>query len=899
MHITSAAALRPSMTFATRAQASGLSNFSLWRSVGVRGTGFPARWLEPVAAPESTAAAAALVRLVAQTRAAVREDVGGRLRALVQRRERSHPDFAALERASRVVSQTEPWGRALLRPEVMAISPVAKAAAGALQAAILRVERSFVAERTSAKAALRALAQNPRFQEALAWSNPQVWRTAVAPLLASPPGRDDSKTAQREQVVARYLQRFTTKNDTIGFFGPVCWGAVHDRPGFIEVTKATEPERRRAVYFEHWALDALCKAVSEDEVARLDAPVSLFPFLRVEGVSLVVPFSEPVELGPARAHAMRLADGTRSAREIAEACVAKFPDELASVDEVLETFRMAEGMGALTWRFHAGYAQRAELEVRRAFEGIREADARAKALGALDRLERARASVAAAAGDAEGVRRGLEALGAVFTEVTGQRAHRGEGGYYVARNVAYEDCVRGGEVSFGRGLVEKLEVFGPVLASARWMTAQIAARFRVAMLALFDELSPQGTALPMIDLQAAFMERPQFFDQTRKPGMTNTGPGLVLDVKREHVAKWRGILGLEAQPEGTRVVRLRGIEVRAAVAREFPAEGPGWSSARYVSPDVFVAHVPGGEPSAATLVLGEVHLDNTLTQQLFVGQHDEPALLAARSGAEVGERVLLAPTPETVLVRGHRADPEADNLSFEFREVAPRWPGRSLRIADLVVERQGDTLEVVHRDDGRRWDVIELLGDFLTMETVGHYALVAKSGHVPRVMLDDAVMIRERWTFDAHTLDFAGERDVAERFLAVAALREAHGIPVRCFVVSSVEPKPVFVDLGSHPFVDSFCKLVRTAQGTPGATLTLVEMLPDLGALWLEDAQGERYTSELRLTFFDERPPVAPRRRARSGQAASTSHAAPGTLLLEQPAQPEVLGGVLGGSRAR
>lgn len=46
-------------------------------------------------------------------------------------------------------------------------------------------------------------------------------------------------------------------------------------------------------------------------------------------------------------------------------------------------------------------------------------------------------------------------------------------------------------------------------------------------------------------------------------------------------------------------------------------------------------------------------------------------------------------------------------------------------------------------------------------------------------------------------------------------------------------------------------------------TIRLVELLPNLERLWLEDGDGARYTSELRLATFenDVSPSDAPERR--------------------------------------
>ncbi|MEV4196047.1 lantibiotic dehydratase, partial [Streptomyces toxytricini] len=85
---------------------------------------------------------------------------------------------------------------------------------------------AFDAAAVRTSALLQEIAADPRFRAALAWQNPAVLRTGIAPFLAWTPtvrGRT-SMPRQREELVAHYWQRFCVKNDTIGFFGPVGWG---------------------------------------------------------------------------------------------------------------------------------------------------------------------------------------------------------------------------------------------------------------------------------------------------------------------------------------------------------------------------------------------------------------------------------------------------------------------------------------------------------------------------------------------------------------------------------------------------------------------------------------------------------------------------------------------------
>jgi hypothetical protein len=62
------------------------------------------------------------------------------------------------------------------------------------------------------------------------------------------------------------------------------------------------------------------------------------------------------------------------------------------------------------------------------------------------------------------------------------------------------------------------------------------------------------------------------------------------------------------------------------------------------------------------------------------------------------------------------------------------------------------------------------------------------------------------------------------------------------------EVKPVLVDRSSDLSLDMFAAMLD------GQPVRFSEMLPDRDGLWLTDAAGERYTSELRATICDPVP---------------------------------------------
>ena len=114
----------------------------------------------------------------------------------------------------------------------------------------------------------------------------------------------------------------------------------------------------------------------------------------------------------------------------------------------------------------------------------------------------------------------------------------------------------------------------------------------------------------------------------------------------------------------------------------------------------------------------------------------------------------------------------------------------------------------------------------------------------------------ESWRFNPADLDFAVEKDEVTRFVRTHEWARALGIPRYVFVKSNAAERPVYIDLTSPIYVNVLAKMVRQTNADerlPDKTITVVEMLPAHDDLWLTDHEGNRYTSEFRFTWVDDR----------------------------------------------
>ena len=689
---------------------------------------------------------------------------------------------------------------------------------------------------------LRQLAHDPAFREALTWQNRRAVHSGIEPLLRRPASTMNSKTRQYELMVASYAQRYCCKNERAGFFGASTPARLVEHGPTLTVRPGDGLIARRSTYLEPWAIDALADRLGSDPALRPELRPRRMPTIRLEGTTLVHSADRRAELPLAFARLIAACDGETSARLIAEQLVAMPDLDLGSVEEVYELLDELVDEHVVIWTLEVpttgGPPERllfAELE------RLAPSPARDQALDALASLERARDGVAAAAGTAEPLDHAIDELERTFVTLTGQDSVRHHGEAYAGRTIVGEDCVRDVEVELGLPLVERLS--GPlqlVLQSARWYTYEIARRYRAAATTLYRELCGDGPAA--VDYARFYARLPELFPSLDAPD------SIVAQVVAELHARWREVLGVEGDE---RCVERTVDALRPAVMRAFAAPRPGWPAARYHSPDVLIAAdgidaVNRGEFLA---VLGELHVGmNSLLMPAVPNAHGDPDAPFASRDLDL-ELPCVAPVWSR---RRSRLDYYSRSRGdFDVELTAARsWRPRAqvLALAELVIEELDGSLVVRTRDGRVAFDVIAFLEHHLLATSFSEFGLLG-GRHTPRVVVDDVVLVRERWVAAAADLAFAHARDATQRFLQARQWARAAGLPRRLFMKVPEETKPIFLDLASPTFVELAAKMVRKAS-----TVSISEMLPDLDGLWLTDAERRRYTSELRIVAIDPEP---------------------------------------------
>jgi hypothetical protein len=839
------------------------TDWALWRTVCVRGAGFPAAGVLKLATPDCAAAADRVLeaeKAVEQARAAALTAVNERMdllrrEALWEEKARREPLVSAL--------QALKMGKL---PKVLDSEAFINAQTAALLDARARLgveEENFrEALRESAPRltqAIREVTADPKLIEALLWQNRTAYRFVRDALgrASTEAGTRNSKQRQYEEMVASYLQRYCTKNDTIGFFGPVGWASLGGEvPGGITVKPGAQLLERREVYFEGWCLDALAdNLIAIDETRKWAAP-RVLPYIRLEGNNVYLPASTRPTTLPAQAAAvLRACDGATTAAGIARRLVRESVHGLRNEEDVYRILSSLRDRSLIKWTFEIPLAPHPDKILRGLLEKIELQSLRENALAALSAMDQGRREVALAAGNPERLDEALGELDSTFTRLTGEVPKRAEGQTYAARTLVYEDSRRDIKIEIGR---EMLELLAPplslMLTSARWIANQVAGQYREALTERYETLRSRLGTASVEGMTFWLAAQPLLFGSEERP--IDRIPALIQE-------RWSRVLAIPR--DNRRRVEYTSEELRPRVLAAFDEPLQSWKQALYHSPDVMIAASSAEAISRGEFhfVLGEMHLaSNTLGAALFVAQHPAPEDLLRFVTNDYGEpkvSMLVSKSwPNQTQRTAHVLGPKHDQRVAGIHDaICP--PGlEAVPVSELFVERVNGNLVMSTRDGRIRFDLVDALGEALSLLAINLFKVVEPAPHNPRVTVDRLVISRESWSFPAEELDFAFEKDEAERFLAARRWARAQGIPRFAFVKSPAEVKPVYVDFGSTIYVNMVAKLIRRTAEDEGAAITFSEMLPRTDQTWLPDSNGQTYTSEFRVVAVDLKARRAP-----------------------------------------
>jgi hypothetical protein len=850
------------LTLAPHLTAMPDGRWGVWHNIALRGAGFPAAPVLKLAAPEHAAAlddqfnqireAEQQARLAQTTAVDLAHNCVNSITADTQR--------STMERVLKKLQKGKTPTAEIVDDSVRTAVETLRAAREAVETAKVKFYETFDAVLQQNTAAVSDIASQERFREAVIWQNRHVYKTAIQPLLQrESTSTRSSKQRQREELIATYWQRYCVKNDTIGFFGPVGWARVVPGGETINVRPGSDLLATRNVRFEGWCIDAMVQSLSKDiSFEQWLAPRRL-ALIDIDNRLLHLPLQPPINVSAEQAALLHACDGSRNARQIARALLRIPSLGFKTEADVYNKLRELRNRRLISWEWRIPIPHQIDPEevLAQMFGSIEDETVRETALSVLRELDERRQSVARAAGDAEKLAEAFEDLDTTFTRLTGAPATRSHGRMYAARTLVYEDCRRDIEVDISQEMIQSLGAsLTLLLEGARWFSFELGGRVKQVIEKIYADLARKHGS-PVIEA-AAFYER-------IRPLIFNPEAPLYESVLSVFHKRWAEILKLDLQAHR---VQYSSEELKPRVLSAFAAPRAGWPDARFHSPDVMIA---ASDPEAIRrgdyqFVLGELHPGNiTISNWIFVGQHPSPEELF---------QALDIDLPETrVLPIASRHQPGGNartslslvtsrdyflDYSLNSAHIAPM---RTLSLGNIVFEKNGTGLIARTRDKRLVFDAIEFMGSALTSMGGADLKLVPPARHTPRITIDRFVVAREAWRFAPAEITFANEEDEAYRFINARRWAQQHGMPRFVFVKTPSEVKPFFIDFDSPILINIFAKMVhRTLAGKspdplvslpPNPKITVSEMLPTPDQCWLPDAEGQRYTSELRMVVVD------------------------------------------------
>lgn len=810
--------------------------WDMWRTVLLRSAGFPASRLDVLATPQAAAAVDHLL------------DVEAALDAARQR---------ALELCSQKLEtsggvQHKAWWKTLKRlakghvPEPPEPAPAFDALVAARRQVddlTGKAELLITEDIRRLATSMREIARDSYFREAVAWQNRSALKTGIDVLLNSPPESRNQKIRKHERLLANYLQRYCAKNETIGFFGPVAWAEMCESGPAAGLEVGQDLISVRKTKLEHWPLHVLTRIFSADAQLKPWLKPRLNAQFRVQGDLLITTSGQRAKLNRISLAVIEACDGRTRAGDIAARLVAAGGTGLEHESQVMGVLEVLQKRGAIIWDFALPIVHDSEDRLWDEIRAIGEAPLRDRLMADFGALAEARDVVDAASGNGAAVEQAIERLEGVFSAGTDVPAVRSHGGTYAGRTLVYQDCRRDIAALFGPRLLDGVrEPLALIYDSARWFTHKAAQRTLKHIEEIYEDLRPRLYAVPLHVM----------LDQFNGPEPPIAS--IIAEVADELAAEWAAILGLS---DGSDPVKRSSSEIRERVGGAFAAPGPGWPAARFHSPDIMIAaeSVAAINEGRFTAVLGEVHAGTNMhmTPMCLTMHPDFRSLVSWAEYDNPEPRVHWAVPPE---YQGHRR--ARDSLAEEDFQLALdhaatwRSQDRVLRIADLLIERSDDGFLVRTRDNTRRLDALAVLEGFVIRYAMEGFRLLPAAPHLPRVTIDRLVIHRDSWETACSGAAFAFEKSETGRYIAARRWAHGLGLPRRVFVRLPQELKPIYVDFDSTVSVEILCHLARRAKKeSPEKTIRISEMLPTPDQLWLTDASGARYASELRMVAVD------------------------------------------------
>jgi hypothetical protein len=783
----------------------------------LRSTGFPFGWIQNLAFPETSAALDALI--------ACEDEIAGH-RTVLQNRLREG-DPASIPVRRRAWKHVNKWQAPRVdAQDLKNLPPDLPPLIGVWDGLLHRREElqtsaggCFEGEMACRRRALRGIAQDAWFQEAVWLSSPQMYEHGLERYLRHWDERarpSDIRSAERQ--IVSFLQRFCAKNDTTSFFGPINYG---DFEVPAEAPSGPGPEHigiRRGT-IAYWAANAIAEAMARDGSILPYLTPRRLPLARLDPAArtLLVGRSARIAFDAVAARTFELCNGERTIESLA-AMLAVSTEHALEIVRRLERCRAVAlppeipvtALSPIDWLLAWAEQLPGNCASRsRWVQTLSEFAGRQKAFGPASFPEK---------------RRILTELEQAFPSATGQPARHSGGAFYADRLLIYEECLGGmTPLSLGPRFAARLEgELVPVLELLGCMACGVREQLASFGAGLLD-LWYGGKPTPWLDFVARLSREKPCFKSEATP--------------------WEQALYAQVREAGGRhEVRIG----RGALPPTDPALMSAWPL--IASPDVMLLanHEDQLRSGDFDIVLSECH-DTLMLWGWALSFHPDWHSLE-RKAALLLERA-----------RGN----------WRLANVLT-----SRRVKIMPFEYPGATIELMARGSGKPGDEKISPFDVEVRSIDGRLCLVTSGGatllyngeldslahslfslprvvplrfdngrHTPRIRLGRVVVQRERWRVlrrDLFSRPHTGSSPGLFKDFR-RAVREL-GLPRYLYASIPGQPKPVFIDCENYLLIEMLYSFAPEE-----GDLVLVEMLPGPDRLWLTDGSN-RYTSELRLS---------------------------------------------------
>lgn len=833
--------------------------WQLWRVIGLRVAGFPIEQVLELAATASSAMADKVLAAEKEEQHALHQAIGTIDNELD--RLRLNQEWSMLEKRYPLLNTIKALRKGkVLNQDITYASDAARDVETYKKSCIQRFslhqefQQTFAEEMPQLLANLHKIIQAERFQEAIIWQNRQAYQTGIRKLINKVNiYAPTKKQRERANLATNYLHRYCAKNDTIGFFGPVGWAYFQPEETSITVQPGSTMLANREVFFEQWGIEALAEKINQNQLLRSWIPPRPHPYIYLDGNVLHQAYRKSTTISEKQAAVLKACfaacDGVRTAKEVVRYLGQSLIFSQKSEAALYAFLEFLHKSGLILWEFQLPFNLHPQRELRQFLEYIDD-EQKLTFLNDLEMLEMARKNVAQAANNIRALEPAIAQLENVFTTITGKKATRLAGKMYAGRTLIYEDCRRDITVNIGSEILEALgQPLSLLLTSARWYTYEASTRYRQAFADIYQSLVQQ-TGQSQVSLA-------NFWQHTQSILVGNHIP-LIESITRDFQERWAEVFAI---PSGHNRVYYSSEALQSKVAAAFAAPRPGWLLARYHSPDVMIMakDVEAIQRGQYELVMGELHMGmNSLGAACFMGQHITPETLlqAVQEDIPSPRIVPLNPTDwPDITSRTRPAFVLERDLQLAFTPDFGGLPqSHILPIGSLVVTHNGNTLVIQTRDGQKQFDIIEVVADAIMLQIVSQFKILQPLNYTPRITIDRLVVSRETWRLSGEKAVFAWEDDESERFLASRRWAQMQGLPRFVFVKSPIERKPIYVDFENVYSINTFAKTIRQTVETTDletTSISITEMLPAPSQVWLPDANGYCYTSELRIVAVD------------------------------------------------